>query len=483
VKDLTTIRRNVAELRATVGATERKPIAFRAIEADGSTSVLDLDGNEAEGEGILFSVPAKAIAPILAGSRHTVLHGGRAGGKSHTVARYLVALAYATPVRILCVREVMLSIRDSVHSLLRDIIDSVPAIADTFEILESEIRGANGSLFTFRGMRKESAHSVKGFESYDVAWIEEASALSRRSIDLLIPTIRKPGSRLIWSMNPENEDDPAYVDFLSETAIHVEDATIERVLFSDNPFVSEETIADAELDRRTDDSKFRHVWGGGLREKGKGQIFPNFEVVEDIDLDDINTSSQVDHVRYGPGFRTHWERKHGKGSIFAGLDIGHAESATHCVLGWHSPDRGEILILDEYRGLGKSPNEIARELDAKIPLLKGKRITLHTDAAATGMIRHLQDCGFRVDAANKWPGSVLAGIDRLQSQKIKICDRCSGTIEDFRLYSWQTDANETAIGEPEKKHDHAPDALRYALWRWIKSGSSGEYRRLVDPYE
>jgi phage terminase large subunit len=490
--EIQTIQREVSKLRSQIGE-QVKPVCFRCLDATGTeTDLLQIDGTNYDGDtddAIVLDVPAKAIRPLLKGSRHTLLYGGRAGGKSHTIARYLVSWAYSRTVKILCVREIQLSIRDSVHALLKLFIESTPEFRDFFEILEFEIRGLNGSLFIFRGMRKENASSILSLESCDAAYCEQAESLSRRSVDLLVPTIRQPGSKLIWSMNPADEADPIFVDFLSEGAIHGKDAEIQKIIYTDNPFVSEETLADAELDKRTDHSKYQHVWLGGLRQKGRGMIYPDFSVIPDINLNALPFRTAKSIKSYGPDLVTPFENKYGKGSIFAAMDIGHGASASHALLGWFSKAEKRVIVLAEYRGIEKSPNQLATELDTTLPILKQRRIPLWVDSAALGMIKHLTDYGFYAQSAPKWQGSVLSGIDRLKSLEIQICEQCEHTIRDFSLYSWKLDANDQPTGEPADKGtggsggwDHACDALRYGLHRWIRFGDVSGYAPMTNPY-
>ena len=136
--------------------------------------------------------------------RYTVLYGGRGSGKSHSVARYLLLAAAQEPKRILCCREVQRSIRDSVHRLLSDCIAQM-GLGAFYTILETEIRGANGSLFIFSGLSTQTIDSIKSLEGIDLVWVEEAATVQERSWGLLIPTIRKPGSRFILSRNDMSE--------------------------------------------------------------------------------------------------------------------------------------------------------------------------------------------------------------------------------------------------------------------------------------
>lgn len=482
--NLSTLQREAAEMSHRIGVTATKTVVFRAYNGEGEEKgYYTLSGDPVEElpeDSIILDVPEKPLKGLLQNKRHTVLHGGRAGGKSHTVALYLLSLAYRFPVKILCIREVQLSIRDSVHALLKSKIDFLPEFQEFFEVYEAEIRGRNGSLFTFRGMRRESSHSIKSYEGYEIAWAEEASALSRRSIDLLIPTIRKENSRLVWSLNPDEAEDPVYIDFVQEDR---EDTERAETLYTDNPFNSETVHEMAERDRAVDLAKYRHIWLGGLRERGRGQIFPDYVVRPDIPLSDLPFRSAKHRKSYGNLLSSKFEREHGKGSVFCGLDWGHSgeNHPTHVVFGWLAPSESKIIIIFEYRGVDKTLDDLAREIPETIPILRARYIPIWADNSRPESIAHLKARGLHVKGAPKGPGSVEDGIEKLRSTRIEICANCTETIKDFSRYSWKLDANEEPTGQPEKKHDHGPDATRYGVHRYIKHGST-EYKKLKNPY-
>ncbi len=139
--------------------------------------------------------------------------GGRYGLKSWSFAKALLILGARQPLRILCTREVQKSIKDSVHSLLCDQSASV-GLTSFYEPLETEIRGRNGTTFLFAGLSQHTIESIKSFEGVDIVWVEEAKAVSDKSWKVLLPTIRKQGSEVWVSFNPELDDDPAYVRFV-----------------------------------------------------------------------------------------------------------------------------------------------------------------------------------------------------------------------------------------------------------------------------
>jgi phage terminase large subunit len=138
--------------------------------------------------------------------RYRAVHGGRGSAKSHSFAQGLVLKAAERPLRVLCAREVQKSIRDSVKRLLDDKIDA-SALRGFYRSTDTEIRGENGSLFIFAGLRS-NPDAVKSTEGIGIAAIFEASRVSQRSLDLLIPTVRKEGSEIWAEWNPENATDP-----------------------------------------------------------------------------------------------------------------------------------------------------------------------------------------------------------------------------------------------------------------------------------
>jgi len=153
----------------------------------------------------------EAFRPLTQPARYKGAYGGRGSGKSHFFAGLAVLRMASEPgLRVVCVREVQRSIADSVKQLLEDKIAAF-GLEGFFTITEAEISGANGSRCVFRGMQNHTAASIKSLEGFDVAWVEEAQTISQKSLELLTPTIRKQGSELWFSWNPESADDPVDV--------------------------------------------------------------------------------------------------------------------------------------------------------------------------------------------------------------------------------------------------------------------------------
>lgn len=213
---------------------------------------------------------ARAFECLLEPSRYKVLYGGRGGGKSWHIARVLLSLAANKPLRILCAREIQKSIKDSVHKLLADQIEEL-GLQHNFEVLQTEIRGLNGSLFSFVGL-KHNTTNIKSHEGADICWVEEAQSVSKSSWDILIPTIRKPDSEIWISFNPELEDDNTYQRFVINPPAN---AIVKKVGYQDNPWfpqvLEEERL---ELKERDLDA-YTHVWEGQCRQMLDGAIYAN----------------------------------------------------------------------------------------------------------------------------------------------------------------------------------------------------------------
>ena len=201
-------------------------------------------------------------------SRYRVLYGGRGGAKSWGVARALLIKAAKEPLRILCAREFMTSMRDSVHKLLCDQIIDLN-LTDFYEITQASIRGKNGSEFAFVGLKNNVAN-VKSYEGIDICWVEEAQTVTRLSWNVLIPTIRKVDSEIWVTFNPELESDETYQRFVVHRP---ENAVVQKVNWSDNPWFPDTLKLEMESLKLRDPEAHRTVWEGFCRQTVDGAIF------------------------------------------------------------------------------------------------------------------------------------------------------------------------------------------------------------------
>ena len=207
--------------------------------------------------------------------RYKIAYGGRGGAKSWGFARALLIMGAEKPLRVLCAREVQKSIKDSVHKLLSDQVDALKLDSD-YKVNQNEIRGKYGTQFIFTGLSDQTSDSIKSFEGIDVVWVEEAHKVSRRSWDILLPTIRKESSEIWISLNPELDTDETYVRFVENPP---SGAKAVFMSWRDNPWFPEvlnkerqEFLKMVGLGLRTQDD-YDNIWEGKCRAAVEGAIY------------------------------------------------------------------------------------------------------------------------------------------------------------------------------------------------------------------
>jgi len=201
-------------------------------------------------------------------SRYRIVHGGRGGAKSWGIARALLIKGSKAPLRILCAREFQTSISQSVHKLLSDQIFSLE-MQGFYEITLNSIKGKNGTEFSFAGLRNNISN-LKSFEGIDICWVEEANTVSKMSWDTLIPTIRKEGSEIWISFNPELETDETYKRFVIKPP---DDAIVQKINWQDNPWFPETLRLEKDALYARDREAYNTVWEGMCRQTVDGAIF------------------------------------------------------------------------------------------------------------------------------------------------------------------------------------------------------------------
>lgn len=189
--------------------------------------------------------------------------------------------------RILCTREIQKNIQQSVHQLLSDQIEAM-GLSSAFEVLQTEIRGPNGSQIFFSGLSDITATGLKSFEGVDIVWCEEAQAISAKSWKTLIPTIRKEGSEIWVTYNPELESDPTHQFFVVNQP---PDCVSVLMNWSDNPYFPEVLKAEREHAEKTmKPEEYRNVWEGECLPAVTGAIY----------FDEVATAEREGRIRDVP---------------------------------------------------------------------------------------------------------------------------------------------------------------------------------------
>ena len=201
--------------------------------------------------------------------RYYVAYGGRGSAKSWTFARALLLQGTRDPLRVLCAREIMRTIADSVHKLLSDQIKAM-GLDWFYTITDNSIRGANGTEFLFAGLRSLDADKIKSYEGVDIAWVEEGQAVTKRSWQVLIPTIRADGSEIWVTFNPELDTDDTYTRFVEHPP---ESAWVQKVNWRDNPWFNEVLDAERRHAKKSEPDDYDNIWEGQPRTTVVGAIY------------------------------------------------------------------------------------------------------------------------------------------------------------------------------------------------------------------
>ena len=207
---------------------------------------------------IEVNIPAVFKELLTLKKRVKLYYGGRSGGKSYAFADSLLLKARQEKLFIVCLREIQSSIKDSVKKLLEDRIEHYGF--QDYKVFETRIENqVTGSVFAFKGLRDQDPQKIKSLEGADIAWIEEAQTISKKSFDILLPTIRKKGSEIWISMNRELENDPVWVALGANPD---ENTFVKKVNFYDNPFCPKEMIELALKTKKTAPEDYQHIWLG-----------------------------------------------------------------------------------------------------------------------------------------------------------------------------------------------------------------------------
>lgn len=354
-----------------------------------------------------IQIPKKLLFFLQEQKRYKVAYGGRGSGKSYNIGIMLIIKMIQNPLRILCTRQLQTSIRDSVHKLLSDIIEKYGMLS-YFTITRDSIRCYNGGEFLFRGIQN-NINEIKSMEGVNICWVEEAQSVSQESWDILIPTIRKEGSEIWISFNPDRDEDATYTMFVKNKR---DDCHSELVNYTDNPFFPDVLKREMEYCKSVDYGKYENVWLGKTV---------------------INTEAQVFHGKFElKDFETPEDAR-----FFYGADWGFAKDPTTLVRCFIQ-DRC-LYIDQEAYGVGVELDEIPQLFDS-VP--DSRKWQILADCSRPETVSHIKNKGFNIESCPKWQGSVEDGIEYIRSfERVYIHSRCPHTYYEFKFYSYKQDKN------------------------------------------
>jgi len=393
--------------------------------------------------------PVKAEFPIklqflFKPKRYKIAYGGRGGTKSWGFARALLILGAQRPLRILCARETQKSIADSVYKLLCDQIDALQ-LQYFYSITKTSIVGANGTEFTFAGIRQSSVGDIKSYEGCDICWVEEAQIVSKHSWDILIPTIRKDGSEIWVSFNPDLETDDTYKRFvLSPPA----ESHVEKVNWRDNPWFPDVLRREMEDLRSKSEEDYEHIYEGMCKQVVEGAIYRK----ELLEADKAGRICRVPYDSMKP-VDTFW-------------DLGFGDNVSI----WFAQCIGfEFRIIDFMSDCLKDLSYYLKELHAK-PYVYGKDYLPHdarakTLAAGGRSVEQIMVAGGRKVVIVPQM-SIVDGIASVRAIFNKCwfdAEKCADGLQALRHYRYDFDEDLQSY-KREPRHDwasHPADAFRY----------------------
>ena len=349
------------------------------------------------------------------------------------------------PLRILCTREVQVSIKDSFHRELKDAIERTPWLAAHYDVGIDYLRGKNGTEFIFRGLRHNTS-SIKSLAGIDLTIVEEAEDVPDDSWLALEATVFRQQKSELWAIwNPRTENSPVDKRFRKTPP---EKALICEVNWQDNPFFPEGLEALRKREQtRLDPATYAHIWEGAYLENSDAQVF----------------GGKFQTLDFEP--QTIWD------GPYYGLDFGFAQDPTAAV---------ECYIHDDKLYIRREAGRVGLELDDTAPFMLGRmplmsQHVVRADSARPESISYLQRHGIpSIRGVKKWSGSVEDGVAFIKSlERVIIHSDCPETAREFRLYSYKQDRlSGDIMPKIVDANNHYIDALRYALQPMI--GGHGE---------
>jgi phage terminase large subunit len=369
--------------------------------------------------------------PLLAPARYKGAFGGRGSAKSHFFAGLLVEECIQRKIDAVCLREVQKSLRFSVKKLIETKIQDMNA-GLYFDVQNEIIKTRHGGTIIFQGMQDHTADSIKSLDGFDRAWFEEAQSASQRSLDLLRPTLRAPGSELWFSWNPRFATDP--IDALLRGAEKPKGAVVVEANYTDNPWLPQELIDEMEYDRKRDPDKYAHIWLGKYQSNSNARVFHNWRI-EEFE----RPSGTIHRLGADWGFSV-------DPSVLIRCDID-----------------GKNLYVDYEAYMVGCEIDALPDLFMTVP--DSERWPITADSARPETISYMRKHGFpKIMAAVKGAKSLEEGVEFLKSFDIIVHPRCKHLIDELTLYKYKTDPMDDSKVLPilEDKDNHVIDALRYA---------------------
>ena len=372
--------------------------------------------------------------------RYEIYYGGAGSGKSYFVAQKLVYKALSSRRKILVLRKVGRTVKNSVFQLILDTLVQFK-IKDKCKINKTDfsIELPNSSLFLCSGL--DDPEKIKSITGLTDAWLEEATEFAQDDFNQIDLRIRDPyaeNQQIILSFNPVSKANWAYLQFfadneeLSDFRTRVE---IVKSNYLDNPHLPQQYI-DSLLMLKATNPVYYGIYALGDFGSLDKLVYSNWQSF-DFNKDDI------------------------QGQLLCGLDFGYTNDPTAFVAGILVPEENRIYVFKEWGGTNFLNDAIA----AQIQEMGFAKSTIMADSAEQKSIDEIKRLGiYRIKPCVKGQGSILQGIQKLQQYELVIHPSCKEIINELQNYAWEKDKQTNEyINKPIDKFNHYLDALRYSL--------------------
>jgi len=395
---------------------------------------------------------ARVFKPLLQDARYKGAEGGRASAKSHFFAGLMVEEHLMFPgFRSVCLREVQQSLKDSAKLLLEDKIKEFNLEEMGFRVLNDRIETPGDGQIIFKGLKDQSAETIKSLEGFDRAWCEEAQTLTKRSLNLLRPTIRKPGSQIWFSWNPRFKTDA--VEKLLKGEETPTSAIVVRSNWNNNPWFPDVMETERQDDLRLNPDEYDHIWEGGYMQAVQGSYYAKH-------ITAARKENRIGRVARDP-----------LAKVYVYCDIGGASQKSDAFSMWAVQFIGkEVRVIRHYEAIGQEIGDHVfwlRENDLQSAIIKlphdgNKTESMHRITWKSEFTK----AGFKVDVLpNTGEGAALRRIQATRNvwpnvwMDEEACDEYGG-LTALACYHEKKDAKRNVgLGPNHDWASHSSDAF------------------------
>jgi PBSX family phage terminase large subunit len=375
-----------------------------------------------------------------------VMKGGRNSGKSTSISQRIIMDLIELPVNVLCMRKVYDTIQGSMYEQLKSAINLL-GVEEYFAYAKAPLRityTPRGNYIVFRGA--DDPQKLKSIKTSNFpiarAWIEELTEFKvEEDLQVIIDSILREKLpegltyKIAYSYNPPKRKQH-WVNKKYESHIIPANTYVHHSSYTENPFLSAQTLAEIEEVKAKSEPKYRWLY---LGEPSGGGVVP----FDNLSFRKI-TNEEIEHFD----------------NIKQGIDWGYAVDPAAFVRLHYDKTRRRIYFLDEIYGVKMSNREIAAIMKER----KYDRVEAVADSAEPKSISELRDYGINVSGAIKGEGSVEYGEKWLDDLEEIVIDpsRTPNIAREFENIDYQVDKDGNLKAKLEDKDNHTIDGTRYA---------------------